>query len=30
LRLSRSVGARRKPGPDWTNLLPWPSDRASG
>jgi hypothetical protein len=30
LRLSRSTAARRKAGPDWTNLLPWPSDRASG
>jgi len=25
LRLSRSVTVRFEPGPNWTNLLPWPS-----
>ena len=29
LRLSRSIARRTEPGPEWTNLVPWPGARAS-
>jgi hypothetical protein len=28
LRLSRSIAPRTEPDPEWSNLIPWPAERA--
>jgi hypothetical protein len=28
MRLSRSIAPRIEPGPEWTNFIPWPAERA--